>query len=836
MNNNKKMAERKQVNLNLGKVSATPSMQAVGGTNQVAVQSVLKDNAAMRLSRSLSQFSNILGQTSNINMQLGKEAAEKLSSQEINDIIEGKVPAPDGGALGKLGFQKAFHQVSAKRYADTTAIQEYTDVENRVNLKLEEFVQSGTPIEVAMAYVEDELKTVQEKIGKNFENNVYGQRVINMITGELSSRVRVGASKGYVEKQKAYLDNVEIEKASNDVLKVFTGEVGPVAYLQSVDKRLKNRSIPPLKRNTVMRSIVIGATETLIDRGQFSDAAHYLKQWQKTKVGGKPINETLEMAKTTAALFSKIAAAKKKSEGESDDGISFPQQQNAYKGAVINLLNAATQYNNYSPRNDEEGDQSEKMINKVDIQVNQVLDRLQTNYPEEILNNWKKQFRDTIISEKTKGKPLRDTIRSALNNLAIGRDLNDKKLDDIQISEKAKNIAVGTVTEIDRALDASTTRTQIQMNGGYNNNQKKELEDKAREEFEKNENMDPFDFIREFADATQLPWKGLKNVHIDVHKIDWINEETSPYVTREDAVRAGIGLNINAGDFKTRRGKEILDLDNEIKSKVLEVNEMITKEMREEARVISEKKIPLVDKEAELKVIRDEIIRTENEELGFELKAKKAMLQSKAIEKNSYDVLHADYYNNGKGKSNKWKNAVDNNKKSTQFPTLSNTEFLENAIEYKEAIENKSPNAASIDIPWDKVNTDLEEARNINDKVSTVRAILLFYGYPEFSEDNVVKDLQSTKLSFDQVRLVRTHEQLEDLSARFIEATKYYNPDNEYIGADILRKNKGMTSEEQTKRKQIIKDLEIMTNLGIWEEEGVMDFINMQINLLPARQ
>jgi hypothetical protein len=85
------MAERKQVNLNLGKVSATPSIQAVGGTNQAVVPGVLKDNSAMRLSRSLAQF--ILGQTSNINMQRGKDAAEKLSSQEINDIIEGKIPA-----------------------------------------------------------------------------------------------------------------------------------------------------------------------------------------------------------------------------------------------------------------------------------------------------------------------------------------------------------------------------------------------------------------------------------------------------------------------------------------------------------------------------------------------------------------------------------------------------------------------------------------------------------------------------------------------------------------------------------------------------------------------
>ncbi len=141
------MAERRQVNLNLGKVSATPSIQAVGGTNQAVVPGVLKDNSAMRLSRSLAQFSNILGQTSNINMQRGKDAAEKLSSQEINDIIEGKIPAPTGGALGKLGFQKAFHQIAAKRWFDTTGVQKYAELESNLETKLDEFIRNSTPIE-----------------------------------------------------------------------------------------------------------------------------------------------------------------------------------------------------------------------------------------------------------------------------------------------------------------------------------------------------------------------------------------------------------------------------------------------------------------------------------------------------------------------------------------------------------------------------------------------------------------------------------------------------------------------------------------------------------------
>ena len=221
------MADRKQVNLdNLGKVDPTPSIQAVGGTNQVAVPTVLKDNNYLRISRSLAQFSNILGQTSNINMQLGKDAAEKLSADEINDIIEGKVPAPSGGALGKLGFQKAFHQIAAKRWFDTTGVKKYADLENRLDAKMDEFIQNSTPIEQVQAYVQGEVQALEGEIGEYFDGNSFGSRVKNLIGGELSTRVLAGATKGYEKKQLAYMRAAKLESLSPQFADAVLGNSG----------------------------------------------------------------------------------------------------------------------------------------------------------------------------------------------------------------------------------------------------------------------------------------------------------------------------------------------------------------------------------------------------------------------------------------------------------------------------------------------------------------------------------------------------------------------------------------------------------------------------------
>ena len=822
------MATRKRVQSdpNLPLVPLRPSIQAQGGTFPTVGIDVPKSNSAQRIATALNRLPGLTGQLSNINQQRGVEAAQSLSPEEINDIIEGKVPAPTGGALGRLGFQKAFNELSAKRYADTEVIKKYTEAEDRINLKLDELAKSGTPIETALGYVDEELATLQEGILKNFENNPDGQRVINTIVGELSSRVKAGSTSGYEKKQKDYLDGMLIEQLENKALDVLQGKVTPVEYLKNIDKSLKDRGFEPSKRNEVSGKIIKDITETLVARGNLVSAEYYLNQWEGAKVDGKPINQTLAMTKTMAQLYAKIESAKGSDNDES--GLTYSQQKEVYVGSVVNFLKSANQFL-YSPKEEDE-ESITIMSNQLDI----VLERLQTKYPEEILLNWRDNLLQNLADKKANGEPLIGVIRKGINNLAYGRDLNGKALDNIELSDKAKNIADASVDDVDAALIESSKLTEIQEKGGYTAFDKQELQELARTKFLENSDLTPKQFMVQFADPTQPIWNGLQRVWNDVHKIDWIYNEDSPYFNRNSILKAALENSVNVDDFKgLASGKAIIDVPSAVKEKIEEVEEILTKELKEEARVISEQDLTLEQKQEQLKTIRDAII--EDEKLEFQLELKALQKQKASTNKNTFDSVYKNLFNDGKGKSADWK-VLTNLKNTTELEALWNPDLIGKALDFQEAARTQTGSSSGIEMPWNEVSKTLSEARvNTVSKSSAIRNVLLLYGYPEFDENNVVEDLKQARLSFDKVRLVSNHEQLDEIADRFTKAARYFDPDNQYVGQEILRKKKGMSKKESDERKQTLKDLELMSSLGISGIEGVSTFIQLQELLLPPR-
>ena len=116
------------------------------------------------------------------------------------------------------------------------------------------------------------------------------------------------------------------------------------------------------------------------------------------------------------------------------------------------------------------------MSNQLDI----VLERLQTKYPEEILLNWRDNLLQNLADKKANGEPLIGVIRKGINNLVYGRDLNGKTLDNIELSDKAKNIADASVDDVDAALAESIRITRLQDEGGYTNKDKDDLEEEKK--------------------------------------------------------------------------------------------------------------------------------------------------------------------------------------------------------------------------------------------------------------------------------------------------------------------------------------------------------------------
>ena len=96
--------KRVQSDPNLPLVPLRSSVQAQGGTFSTVVPDVPKSNSALRIATAINQIPGLTGQLSNINEKKGIKAAEQLTAQELDDIMSGKVPAPDGGLTGGLGF------------------------------------------------------------------------------------------------------------------------------------------------------------------------------------------------------------------------------------------------------------------------------------------------------------------------------------------------------------------------------------------------------------------------------------------------------------------------------------------------------------------------------------------------------------------------------------------------------------------------------------------------------------------------------------------------------------------------------------------------------------
>ena len=425
-------------------------------------------------------------------------------------------------------------------------------------------------------------------------------------------------------------------------------------------------------------------------------------------------------------------------------------------------------------------------------------------------------------------------IRKGINNLAYGRDLNGKALDNIELSDKAKNIADASVDDVDAALIESSKLTEIQEKGGYTAFDKQELQELARTKFLENSDLKPKQFLVEFADPTQPVWNGLQRVWNDVHKTDWINNKDSPYFNRNSFLKAALENSVNPDDFKgLSSGKAIIDVPSAVAEKIEEVEEILTRELKEEARVISEQDLTLEQKQEQLKTIRDAIV--EDEKLEFQLELKALQKQKASTSKVTFDSVYKDLFNDGKGKSKTWE-VLTNGRNTEKLEALWNPDLIGKALDFQEAARTQTGSSSGIEMPWNEVSKTLSEARNNEtSKGTSIRNVLLLYGYPEFDENNVVEDLKQARLTFDKVRLVSNHEQLDEIADRFTKAARYFDPDNQYVGQEILRKKKGMSKKESDERKQTLKDLELMSSLGISGIEGVSTFIQLQELLLPPR-
>jgi len=791
------MAERKQVNLDLGKVPANPSIQAVGGTNQAVVPSVLKDNSALRLSRSLAQFSNILGQASNINMQRGQAEAEKLSSQEINDIIEGKVPAPTGGPTGKLGFQKAFHQIAAKRWFDTTGVQKYADLENKLDAKMDEFIQSSMPIEQVQAYVQNEVNALDKEIGEYFEGNTFGSRVKNLLGSELSARITAGATKGYEKKQLAYMNAAADEKLRN----IF-GDVGAAESDMSLkglmayaEKDLSERNYSNLQKQKIITDNFADLLNSIIKTnperaGDFIDQARGFKQF-KTMDGRMMLNKFT----TTLESISDVEDEKSASQSAMNIG-----------GFASEYLRAANSYRVSDDPNKLPFEQNETANNALDLILSEL----------ELDDDTKFVYKKAIMIS---GDPLQE-ITKQLTAIASDRRTSSFAVDVIGRSIRGINNERFTLLQSpdDRSI-------------GITQSQRAVIKEEALAWFLQRDTTNPLVTPQSFLNENGIqgkPPNSLIKAYAEAIKFDSFIDKKDINLKISGKLNQILGT---AGDLKDYYSTEqIKQLTNSTTDAIIRSLKTRGFEIAPEGQSVGGENIN------ELKKAFSEIIEEEVKETTdlFDARVQALRINSNqfgfdfGFSPNIEDIItenifsEADLSEDGLFYEDGGLFNLTENKELVNYESLYRSEVQKvveakkNNKDFRTYKTNQGNNLGK------EIQNDFSEARSKRD-VKALKLLQKVYGYDQFDKNNILNDFAITGLWWDSVKLFGSLDEAKNTYKEFAKVIEAYS-------------NQIELSDEQN------RTLNVLQGLGLFETsiEGesaiaLETFYEVQTRFLPNK-
>ncbi len=783
--------QRQQSNYQPGLVSATPAIQAIGGTNQAVVQGIPKDNNYLRLSRSLAQFSNILGQASNINQLRGVDAAKGLTAQQLDDIVTGKVPDPDGGPLGALGFQKAFQQTSAKRWYETVGVQKYADLENKIDAKLDDYIKNGYGISKAKALVQEDVGALSMEIQQQFADKEWGAQVSNLLGGELSSRVMAGALKGYEKKQKAYLDGALKETIRNDALKVLSGDIAPNKYFAEIEQKGKERGWSNSQINEVSKGVVVDLTETLINRGRLSEAEVFLKQAESAQVEGRPINQTLDMAKSTSILSAKIRRAKASSDEE-----SLASLGSVFEGTYIEAI---TQLNQFKVAETE--DEIKGATIELDKDLRDVVFRLKTQETPEELESFITNTIEALQKEKDGNGMLTQVLGNQVQSFIRGEGLAKKSDVSFDIWAKTrKSIS-------DYSLKAASL-TPVQVRGGYAPEEKDSLGERALLAFEKDNTLSVAKFMSLETDGTQKPPQQVKDAWIEAHKTDWV-ETAESYKNIKSRLKQTLDIVADDPTWETRQLKSAEGLAADI---LLNKEDVLRDALKEAAKIIEQEveqgTLKENDRIDEIQKVAKELLEKEQNQFRRRLEAEANLLKQTANKKKleTPEELKEDVSGLGFLKLS----GVGDKDDFEGYDSLFHADKLKAAFE-----GNVS------DAVYGNVRVDLRKARK-EKNTKVIKLIQSIYGYPEFDEENVAKDLQDSFLSWYEIKLFNETD-ITEYEERFNKVAEAYIDRDEFEIEELLKRNVPLNVDAQTE-----KDLQTMLSLGIYSRGLLEDFFEIQ--------
>jgi len=764
----KSMANKRvQSDPNLPLVPLRPSIQAQGGTFQTVGIDVPKTNSAERITKAINQIPSLMGQLSNINEKRGIEAAEQLSSDDLNAVLEGKITPPDGGITGGLGFRKGFAVTHAKRWWETVGIKEYSELENDLDLEVDNLIKEGYDITYARSLIQERINEKKEKINDYFKDKPLANGINNLIHPQVSDKLEIGLLKGYQKKAEAYKVSYQLERINEDLGKFSSGLAG-ISFkdqMKNVSDRVNQLPLSNVKKKEFERNAVNTLVEIEINNRNFGKATEFIND-----ASSLPMFKDLQ----SSLMFSQKAKAIRAGE-EQKASISIPRLKAQYMGAYEILSDKIKEIITFPDEmtTEEVVQEIEPMIENL---TNVLFDELgEREKGKEAL------ILTTLIRDKVKNKD--QMSLNTLQDLIMDR-VQKKPIDSISLkilNEAATDLkrfsAEMSQMTLSEQLGVMTSGAKEDLHGQIIPSDEGNYSENARNYFRSN----PFKNERQYMIAKRLasfqPTEAVRNAYSLQQKVNALKAapEYKSIITKFSTIMDGIEIDIPTYEEDLQAAKNtpggMLDVDSFKKLTVLEI-------VRELDNKIDRRTI--LNRE-DLEREANRLIDVRRKEYEIDLKAKKNYFD--AIENRKANISRGGmaeyvakyaqdedaYIDNFLADSYFWKMFGTGSKTIPEwekFEALSE-DNLDFAFGLKDSALRLTPDVLIQNLKEAFENPVSAKGQGSTNEFDAFETMIRTYGLPVWDVVNVKKYLERVDTDWTEISLFESKEKINEVGEQF---------------------------------------------------------------------
>jgi len=203
---------RTQVDVPFGQAPLRPAIQGAG-RNQVFVAPLPRQTSAQVLAKNLSQFSQVLGQFSNVQKQRGREAAMALTNDEVIAQIDGSSPRRFN-PFDKIGFQKQFSEDVYARGFDLKVKPQLTQLGNDIKRMGVERVPDAIALDKVIT---EGLDKINQETLESVGDDDFQKYAHNVLFSNASATFRANTNESWNFDRQQYLKDASAEGAGRSL-------------------------------------------------------------------------------------------------------------------------------------------------------------------------------------------------------------------------------------------------------------------------------------------------------------------------------------------------------------------------------------------------------------------------------------------------------------------------------------------------------------------------------------------------------------------------------------------------------------------------------------------